>query len=486
MYWLIYAAIPAAVGMLTLFSWKITLPEGYEHKGIAGLFTRIAFYLYVHLPAEKLARQIAPIEKSLRLLKPFERGEDAGRKYYVKKLADLLMLLCAGSVLGIAVYVAARQNHVFSEEGVIDRASYMEDARKFSLEAVEEDGSPIGVFDVTVSARRYTAEQADALFSEASELLPALILGNNESLDHVTTDLTLIDEIPNYPFSVSWKVGNYGRIRSDGRLDMEDLPADGEIVMLTAQYTYEDCAYEQILYAHVRSIVPDEETKQRQSMEALLADADAATATDTYLQLPDTLGERAIVWKERIRDNSSTLFLLMLIASVAVFRARDREVKHRMEERNLQMLADYPQFVSQLVLYLGAGMTLRSIVKKLGSDYEKKRAAGAPVRYLNEELLRMTYCLESGVAEASVYEQFGLRCGIQQYTRLATLLTQNLRKGSNDLLRRLEEEAEKAFSERIDLARKRGEEAGTKLLVPMMLLLGIVMIIIMIPAYTAF
>ena len=108
------------------------------------------------------------------------------------------------------------------------------------------------------------------------------------------------------------------------------------------------------------------------------------------------------------------------------------------------------------------------------------------MRYLYEELRRMTYGMESGVAEARVYEQFGLRCGIQQYTRLCTLLTQNLRKGSNDLLRLLEEESGKAFAERVDLARKRGEEAGTKLLVPMMLLLGIVMIIIMIPAYTAF
>ena len=486
MYWLIYAAIPVAVGIIILFSRKTKVPEGYEAKGIAGVFTRAALFLCEHLPAERLSRQIAPIEKSLRLLNPAERGEDAGKRYYVKKLSDLLMLLCAGSFLGIALYVAARQNHVFSEEGRIDRAAYMEDDKKVNLEAWEAtDGVPIGTFDVTVSARQYTKAETDALFQEAQALLPAMILGDNAALEDVTEDLTLVEEIPGYPFAIAWRSGNYGRIRSDGRLDLEDIPAGGEVVMLTALYSYADCDYEQTLYAHVKRPVPDEATLRRQSMEELLAHADAATATDSYLALPDTLQARAIVWKEEIQDNSSFIFLLMLIAAVAVFLARDGEVKRQMEARELQMLADYPQFVTQLVLYLGAGMSVRGIIKKLGADYAKKRGT-TQTRFLQEELLRMTYHLESGVAEASAYEQFSIRCGIRQYTRLCTLLTQNLRKGSNDLLRVLEEESRKAFSERIDLARKRGEEAGTKLLVPMMLLLGIVMIIIMIPAYTAF
>jgi hypothetical protein len=79
-----------------------------------------------------------------------------------------------------------------------------------------------------------------------------------------------------------------------------------------------------------------------------------------------------------------------------------------------------------------------------------------------------------------------MRCASQQYTRLSTLLSQNLRKGNSSLLDVLNEEATKAFNERMDAARKLGEEAGTKLLLPMILMLVIVMVIIMIPAYMAF
>ena len=50
----------------------------------------------------------------------------------------------------------------------------------------------------------------------------------------------------------------------------------------------------------------------------------------------------------------------------------------------------------------------------------------------------------------------------------------------------MQEESKKAFNNRMDTVRKQGEEAGTKLLLPMILMLLIVMVVIMIPAYMTF
>ena len=96
------------------------------------------------------------------------------------------------------------------------------------------------------------------------------------------------------------------------------------------------------------------------------------------------------------------------------------------------------------------------------------------------------YELQSGRSEKEAYDHFGKRCQVQAYRKLCTLLSQNLRKGSNDLLRVLRQEADNAFTERKNLAKKLGEEAGTKLLLPMMMMLCIVMVVIMIPAYFSF
>ena len=54
------------------------------------------------------------------------------------------------------------------------------------------------------------------------------------------------------------------------------------------------------------------------------------------------------------------------------------------------------------------------------------------------------------------------------------------------MLEQLKKEIDDANEEQYRKIKKRGEEMGTKLLFPMMLLLGIVMALIMIPAFTSF
>ena len=66
------------------------------------------------------------------------------------------------------------------------------------------------------------------------------------------------------------------------------------------------------------------------------------------------------------------------------------------------------------------------------------------------------------------------------------LIVQNLRKGSSGLRQMLEKEVADAFVLRKNLAKKAGEEAGTKILFPMMLMLCIVMVIILVPAFLTF
>ena len=50
----------------------------------------------------------------------------------------------------------------------------------------------------------------------------------------------------------------------------------------------------------------------------------------------------------------------------------------------------------------------------------------------------------------------------------------------------LEMEAKDAFEDRKDMARKLGEEASTKLLLPMGMMLGVVLMLIVIPAFLSF
>ena len=191
-----------------------------------------------------------------------------------------------------------------------------------------------------------------------------------------------------------------------------------------------------------------------------------------------------IVWKEITEDGSAYLLLLVLTAALLLYWTKGREPDRKLETRRKELLLDYPEIVNKLALYMGAGMTIRNAFFKMGEDYKKQQKERK--RYAYEEVLITCYELQSGKSEKEAYDHFGKRCQVQVYMKLSTLLAQNLRKGSNDLLRVLRQEADNAFAERKNLARKLGEEAGTKLLLPMMMMLCIVMVIIMIPAYFSF
>ena len=130
-------------------------------------------------------------------------------------------------------------------------------------------------------------------------------------------------------------------------------------------------------------------------------------------------------------------------------------------------------------MLVSAGLTLRQALLKIaqGADAQKP---------LYQEIIRGVHELEAGISEGNVYENIGRRCNTPQMRKFGTLLASNLRKGQEGLSALLREEASIAMAQRREIIRKKGETAGTKLLFPMLLLLLIVFVVIMVPAFSSF
>ena len=480
--------IPAVILLfLGIVSSGEKLPEGGdETKGFRGWFTRMGALLYRSLPFFRNPGRDARIGMSLGMLDPAADRDEAGKLYFADKIGVTLMLIFAGSVLACMISVSARHRNVVDDNGRIERDGYGTGSRKETLVmGVPDDPSMDMEIELSISDRQYTKEQADELFLRLTDELPEAILGDNPSLDDVTTDLSLVKKLDGYPFEIAWVPGNYGIIHSDGKLQEENIPAEGITVRLTAKASYLENKWETDLYACVYPPHYTGEELWEQGVKSLLEEADRATVTEEYIELPERIGESSYTWTQKVKDDAPVLFLLILIAAAAVYAMKDKDLEKKVKEREEEMLSDYPQFVSKLVLYLGAGMTVRNVLRKLVNDYGMRLEKGESRRFLYEELKRTVHEIESGISETAAYEHFSVRCRSRQYTRLCTLLSQNLRKGNSGLLPLLQEESKKALAERMDIARKRGEEAGTKLLLPMMLMLVIVMVMIIMPAYTS-
>ena len=169
-------------------------------------------------------------------------------------------------------------------------------------------------------------------------------------------------------------------------------------------------------------------------------------------------------------NTSFTLWMLCAGAAVAVFFLMDKDLRDQVQKRREKLRMGYSDLVHKLALYLVAGMSIRSAFFQIGGENEL-------VGYACREM-------KAGQAEQLAYEHFGKRAGVREYVKLSTLLCQNLKKGNNTLLARLEEEAVISAEGRIQSSKKLGEEAGTKLLIPMVMQLAMTMLMIMVPAFS--
>ncbi len=406
--------------------------------------------------------------------------------YYANKISIVLLVVIAGCFLALMLHLSTIHNTLVEDGNVVRRRLPGKGEQTLELVAKTEEGEALGDFDLVVDEQIYTRKEADELYEKASKELETVILGENPGLEQVSTDLNLVKELEGYPFEISWQTEDYELISYDGKLAEKEIPKEGLLCGLTATFKYDEGSWQQVIYVNLVPRQLTMEEKARDAVGKLLDKANSGSKYDEEVILPNFYEGKSLVWSEKTEDNSLILLVLMWIAGIGCFALKDKELKEKAMQRRQQLLADYPQLVSQLVLYLGAGMTVRNIFFKLSDEYAKKREGGAEPRFMYEELLRTTRALQAGQSEARAYEEFGQRCQGQEYTRLCTLLSQNLRKGNGEILRLLQEESKKAFNDRMDAVRKLGEEAGTKLLLPMILMLLIVMVVIMIPAYLTF
>lgn len=418
------------------------------------------------------------IESDLALLHPGERIECVKTDYYVKKIAMCLAILAAGSFLGLAAKISADKNARVGEGGVIYRGSYEEGEKRMELEA--DNGEEKMSFVISVSPRTLTEEEREELSAAFFQSMETLILNGNEDAGHITSDLSLEEEYGGFPFEVEWESSREEIVDCGGRVQEVDEPVK---VTLRATLTYQDFSRTGEIEATVVPVCLTPEEQDYLEMQEYLVSEEESSRGEEMWSLPSEWKGKELSWSLSSGDYSLLIWAATPAVALLVYLSSDRDLRKSLEKKHSELIREYPDLVHKLALYVGAGMTIRGAFQKIGGDYEKKVKRSQAVRPGCEEVLYTCRELQAGVAEGAAYEHFGRRTGLREYIRLSTLLGQNLKRGNSSLLDRLREEAGKSSEESLLRARKLGEEAGTRLLVPMVLMLAIVMVMIMVPAF---
>ncbi len=232
-------------------------------------------------------------------------------------------------------------------------------------------------------------------------------------------------------------------------------------------------------------VLSEEEALLQAVQEAVNERNEDSEETEKYY-LPSRVNGSHIQWSYPADHSGMMMVSLAALGGILLIASRESRKKEKEKKRKEQMVRDYPNLVTKLCLLVQAGMTMRRAFGKIALDYRKKFQEDGQERYAYEEMLTAYYEMQSGVMEAQAYEDFGRRCDEVKYRTLSTLMSQNLKKGSRNLIEMLEQESVEAFEDRKRQARIQGEAAATKLLFPMILMLVIVLIIIMVPAFLSF
>ncbi len=421
------------------------------------------------------------VRGELSLLNPARSVDVLVEIYEIKRLGKSLMLLFAGNIIAFMICLSGMMKTPLTGENAIERNDYGKGEKSVALDVYVDGKEIMKNREVVVEERRYTPEETREIFDTIISHLEEGILGRNLSLDAVCYDLELPGSVEGYPVGIQWELSDYGVMDSEGHLKTSKIPEDGCIERITAILTYGGLSAEHSFNVMLYPPPKNDERSLEEKLEDEMEVSNEGSLFGQYSILPTTVDGHPVTYKPHESSDSLLLTAVAALAAGVLFKAAEKDVEKSMKKRATQMMIDYPQIVSKLTLLIGAGMTIKAAFEKIALDHERK--GGKELRYAYEEMLLCVREMSGGMAEADAYVRFGNRCRLQKYVKLGAMLSQNLKRGSAGLLEILENEERDAFEERKSLARRLGEEAGTKLLAPMGIMLVIVMVVVVIPAF---
>ncbi len=395
------------------------------------------------------------------------------------------MLSIGGAFLlfGIAMYQEYTDSSL--SQGYLERGGYGEDSRRYDLIVDGAFGEPV-TCTVDIGPVQYEEVMACNLMEELFGQLPERILGANGSLDQVRTDLNLVTSFDGTGIRAVWQSRDPEVVDSYGQITAEDIGPEGIQAVLAVTLT--DGVYEKEgeLTLRVCPAVHSEKEEKEEALRELIQMSDWEQPFQEQVILPKEYQGKKLRYRDAGASDYWILPVLGVALAVLFYGQEKTKEENKKKQRRQMLLLDYADVVYQLMVYIGAGLTVQKAWECITQGYEaRKERHGGPVRPAYEEMAITLRQIQYGEPEGKAIDAFGRRCNLQPYMKLSSLLEQNRRTGTKNLQQLLEQEMTAAWEEQKHTARRLGEEAGTRLLIPLFLMLAVVMVIIMVPALLA-
>lgn len=390
-----------------------------------------------------------------------------------RKLAVVFLL-----ILLLAFYVDITGGNI-QEDGSIKRNEFGGEDKSVHLvidaEGIVENYS----YELEVEPTRISEEEAEQYIAKAMEEIDA-------DFKEIKADVEIQDTYVSGFVEADWYFSPSGYLSSEGRVVQENIPEEG--ILINARVTLLCGDYEAVYsfpFRIEKEILSEQERFFNQVDEWI--EKQMKQEGTTSIILPDEINGINIIWSEKKDYLAVKIMLLEIVAIVLISISKKRKLEKENQERKRSIELQYPDVVNQLSILLEAGMTTRQAWQRMAKQYTEKRQRNLVEENLvYEAITHMSHRLAEGENEKIAYEKFLGEIDVMCYHRLFRTLIGNLEKGTSSICNYLEEESRRAYEQRIFLAKKIGEEASTKMLFPLMIMMILVMAMVVAPAIISF
>lgn len=409
-------------------------------------------------------------------------GKTVGNK---KSVAQ--SLLCIGA--GVGLYLAAEfvdSTGVSVEKGRLLRNPCGQGEAVYEIYVEELDTA----MTIAVPEQRMTEPEFRERIPEIAEILCEKILGENASLGEVRANLNLVKELEEYGVSVEWESERPEVVSAMGLVDAGESGIKGNpgspdfesgiLVYLQATLLHGDWTEVVEIPVTVYPPIVTMEDRFRLVLEELVVREPECVE----VVLPTEFEGQSLTYRAPGKSQNLSLVFLGAVAAGCLLLKEKSDLETARKIRAERLMEDYPDLVSEFLILTGAGYSVKGAWKKMTGDYAKSGKEDAHPLY--GEMQITVNQMETGMPETRAYAEFGKRCQLRCYMKFASLLESSVHTGGKNMRKLLENEVEDALKQRTDLAKRKGEELSSKLLLPMFGLLAVVMVMVVAPAFLSF
>lgn len=421
---------------------------------------------------------------AIQIWKMFPAGKKKEAEKEIARLENMLLFLCVGLILLPVIEGSIGGEEMVLDSYALERPEKGQGSNTYVLKADIQGSTETEEIHLELEERQYTEKEKKNFLKSAELELQQMVLGENKSADDIRQKISLPSELQGGEVTVQWIQNPEGLLDENGEI-VAELPEKGQILTLTAILT---CEEKEELYEMALHLYPKERTEEEQlrfDLNQALSSAKEESAQKSNMRLPAQVDGRNVIWSLPGSSVMGAGFLLVVLLAAGGYISKSEEFKKAEQDRKRQLILDYPDVVFKLGMLLNAGLTIENAFTRIAEEYQQTKSEGK-IRWAYEEMTVACNEMKSGISEAKAYERFGRRCEHTCYIRLGTILSGSLQKSSEGMTKLLLDEAAEAMEERRQLAKKMGEEAGTKLLFPMILMLMVVLVILIVPAVLSF